>query len=363
MNFIECTSKSDQRKVLNFIKAHYKDDPNYIDYSTPILKEIFEGKSSFSKNIWFQTHLIEENGRFVGVVTYLIHQNYSDVLQIAFFEYDNNPAIAAQIIETAKTLCIAKGIRQIIAGMNGHVNYGLGLSLGQTHRPTFGAMYTKTYYSDHLKALGLEETRLVSFEYPWEDRTFPLNDKWRTRFHQRYHFRAMTKKTFETDLMHYTDLNNRCFGAHKFYFPRTFEEDRNLFKDLKFFLEKGSLIFAEREGVPIGFLLWYPDWGELMARGETLSPMTYLKKIFYRHNVKTFKIVEWAVLPEFRQLGIPVGLLAECFKTVKDKPYTHCKTSWILEENMDSSGFGFKWANPYESHGVYTLNLNRGFHA
>lgn len=360
MNFIKCTTKSDQKKVLSYIKAHYKEDPNYIDYSTPILREIFAGKSPFSKNLWHQTYTIEDRGQCVGVVTYLIHQNYADVLQITFFEYDNNPCILKQIVETAKTLCIDKGAKEIVVGMNGHVNYGLGLTLEQTHRPTFGAMYTKPYYSMHLKALGFDETRLVSFEYPWENRTFPLSDKWRTRFHERYSFRAMTKSSYEQDLIHYTDLNNRCFGDHKFYFPRTAEEDVSLFKDLKFFLEEGSLIFAEKNGTPIGFLLWYPDWGELMSRGETLSPVTYLKKQLRKSKVRSFKLVEWAVLPEYRQLGIPVGLLAECFERVKEKAYTRCKTSWILEDNLDSSGFGFKWALPYETHGVYTLSLNRG---
>ncbi|MCA0386559.1 MAG: hypothetical protein LCH34_13340 [Firmicutes bacterium] len=30
MNFIPCTTKLDQMKVIRFIKTHYQDDPNYI---------------------------------------------------------------------------------------------------------------------------------------------------------------------------------------------------------------------------------------------------------------------------------------------------------------------------------------------
>ena len=362
MNFIPCTTKLDQMKVIRFIKTHYQDDPNYIDYSTPILKEIFARKTPFSRRLKQLTYRIEDAGKCAGVVTYLIHENYAQVVQIAFFEYGDHPEIAREIVEMAKTLCDRMGASEIVVGMNGHVNYGLGLTLEQGHRPTFGAMYTKPYYSDHFRGLGFEETRLISYEYPWQDHAFPLNDRWRERFYQRYQFRAMTKATYDQDLIHYTALNNQCFGDHKFYFQRTAEEDRSLFQDLKFFLEEGSLIFAEKEGVPIGFLLWYPDWGELMARGETLSPLTYLKKKLYKRKVKTFKLVEWAVLPEYRQRGIPVGLLAACFEYVKDQPYSRCKTSWILEDNLDSSGFGLKWAKPYEAFGVYSLRLNRGAH-
>jgi len=362
MNFMPCTTKAEQNQVLRFIKAHYKDDPNYIDYSTPILKEIFYRKTPFAQRLTQETYLIEEGGQCVGVTTFLIHDNYSEVVQIAFFEYAENLEIAKQVVEMAKGFGYRTGATEIVVGMNGHVNYGLGLTLEQGHRPTFGAMYTKPYYSEHFQQLGFEETRLISFEYPWENREFPLNDKWRERFHKRFTFRAMTRATYDQDLIYYTHLNNQCFGDHQFYFPRTAAEDQSLFKDLKFFMEEGSLIFAEKEGTPIGFLLWYPDWGELMVRGETLSPLTYLKKRLHKKRVKTFKLVEWAVLPEYRQKGIPVGLLAACFEYVKDKSFTKCKTSWILEDNLNSSGFGFKWAKPYESHGVYTLRLNRGPH-
>lgn len=358
MNFIKCTSASDRKKYLKFVKAHYKDDPNYVDYTTPIICEIFRCKSPFAKNLWWESFIIEKMGQRVGVVTYLIHQNYSDVLQIAFFEYEQSKEYAAEIVTKARAICKEKAIKQIVIGLNGHVNYGLGLSLDQEHRPTFGSAYTKTYYSAHFKELGFDETKLVSFEYPWEEKSFPLSDKWRNRFHGRYQFRAMTKSTYHQDLAHYTELNNLCFGEHPFYYSRTKTEDQSLFKDLKFFLEKGSLIFAESDGKPIGFLLWYPDWGELMKQGETLSAGTFIKKLLHRKKVKSFKIVEWAVLPEYRQLGIPVGLLAQCFSEVKDKQYTRCKTSWIIEDNLDSSGFGFKWATPYESYGVYSLKIN-----
>lgn len=358
MNYIRCSTRANQKKYIAFIKAHYKDDPYYVDYTTPIIKEIFLNKSPFAKSLWWESFLIEHGGQLVGVVTYLIHKNYSNVLQIAFFEYEHSIDYAADIVAKARLLCKEKATSEIVVGLNGHVNYGLGLSFEQSHRPTFGSAYTKVYYAEHFKELGFDETRLISFEYPWQEKAFPLVDKWRKRFHDRYHFRVMTKDTYAQDLMHYTDLNNRCFGTHPFYFSRTAEEDQSLFKDLKFFLEKGSLIFVESEGKPIGFLLWYPDWGELMSRGETLSAKTFIKKLLFRKKVKCFKLVEWAVLPEFRQLGIPVGLLAHCFSQVVDKNYTQCKTSWIIEDNANSSGFGFKWANPYETFGVYSLKIS-----
>ncbi|MBE0450806.1 MAG: GNAT family N-acetyltransferase [Clostridia bacterium] len=357
MEWKQCLTASEKSLYLKFIKTLYKDDPFYVDYTTPVLNEIFAGKSPFAQNLWHESYWIMDSDELVGVLTYLIHKNYSDVLQVAFLEYLDLKGLPELILDHAYQIAKDKGVKEIVVGLNGHVNYGLGLSVEQSHRPTFGSVYTKAYYSKHFKALGLEETKLVSFQYPWESKEFPLSLEKKNRFYGRFKFRIMQKETFDSDIEIYTALNNKCFGEHPFYFPRTVEEDRFLFKDLKFFMEKGSLIFAEDDGKPIGFLLWYPDWGEIMRRGETLSVITFIRKILFGKKVKGFKIVEWAVLPEYRRKGVPVGLLAHCYELVKDRQFTKCKTSWIVEANKDSSGFGDKWAEPYERYAVYTMKL------
>lgn len=357
MEWKQCLTASEKLVYIKFIKTLYKDDPFYVDYTTPVLNEIFAGKSPFAQNLWHESYWIMDSDELVGVLTYLIHNNYKDVLQISFMEYLDLEGLPQLILDHAVLIAKDRGIKEIVVGLNGHVNYGLGLSLEQSHRPTFGSVYTKAYYSKHFNALGLEETRLVSFQYPWETKEFPMSLEKKKRFYDRFNFRIMQNETFERDIAIYTSLNNKCFGEHPFYFPRTVEEDRFLFKDLKYFMEKGSLIFAEDGGKPIGFLLWYPDWGEIMGRGETLSIVTFIRKILFGKKVKGFKIVEWAVLPEYRRKGVPVGLLAHCYELVKGRQFSKCKTSWIVEANKDSSGFGDKWAEPYEQYAVYTWKL------
>jgi len=56
----------------------------------------------------------------------------------------------------------------------------------------------------------------------------------------------------------YTHLNNACFQQHPYWADRTPEEDLELFQPFRFFLDDGNLIFAERDGTPVGFLLWLP---------------------------------------------------------------------------------------------------------
>lgn len=361
MRWIALRDKKDIKKYIRFIKALYKEDTNYRDYLTPIVKEMLMRQSVFARKIQAVPYLIYEQEELVGVVTFMIHEAYKDVLQIALLEYKNRKGkVIEAILEEAYEVAREKNAKQIVVGLNGHVNYGLGLSETQNRIPTFGSSYTKDYYIQDLNGLGGEEIRLTSYEYPWNPPLFPMPVEKLKRLNSCFSFRVMTRKTFKEDIGIYTRLNNEAFKKHLFYFPRTEEEDYELFKTLKFFMTKGSLIFAEYNGEPIGFLLWYPDWGEAMKQGETVSIRTYLKKCLGFRKPTTFKIVEWGVIPKYQGKGVPIGLLYRCYELVKDKGYKKCKTSWIIDDNTASSGFGMKWARPYEHYKAYQFTVDEG---
>lgn len=357
MRFVEVKYKKDIKDYVKFVKGLYKDDKNYIDYTTPIIREVLGRKSVFARKITAYAYKIEDEKRCVGVVSYLIHEGYSNVLQIAFLEYKDQQGVLPEVVNKACELAKLHSIKELVVGLNGHVNYGFGLSDCQVHKPTLSGCYTKDYYRKDLEALGFCRLGLSTYEYPWQSRAFPMDEEKIVRLGKFFNFRYATKATFKEDIALYTKLNNICFTEHPHYFLRTEEEDSELFASLKYFMEEGSLIFAEYKGEPIGFLLWYPDWGELMRRGETLSAWTYLKTLIHRRRVKSFKIVEWGVVPKFHGRGVPIGMLHACYLKVKNKNYSRCKTSWIVDDNVNSSGFGVKWASVYETYGVYTMTM------
>lgn len=357
MKLVPCHMPKESGDYLHFMKQVYCEDPHYLDYVTPVAAEVFKGLSPFAKHLEHQSFWVMRGAEKRGTVTFLIHDHYSHVLQLAFFEYLQTPELAQFVLEEAKVYAVQKGCNRVVFGLNGHVNYGLGLSLSHSHKPSFGAPYCQLYYSADFKALGCEEKTLSAYNYPWGDKTFPLSEEKMERLSRKMTVRPMTPQSFDEDMKIYTDLNNQCFQDHDFYYPRTYEEDLALFKDLRFFLSKGSLIFAEQNGKPIGFLLWYPDWSQVMKRGETLSVGTFLKTLVMKPWIKSFKIVEWAVLPEYRRMGVPIGLLYACYQIVSKANYTHCKTSWILDENKDSNGFGIKWGEAVERYAVYSISL------
>jgi hypothetical protein len=64
---------------------------------------------------------------------------------------------------------------------------------------------------------------------------------------------------FRKEMEVYTELNNICFQHHPFYFPRSVDEDYELFRELKLFLREENLIFVQEGDKMVGYLLWYQN--------------------------------------------------------------------------------------------------------
>jgi hypothetical protein len=122
-----------------------------------------------------------------------------------------------------------------------------------------------------------------------------------------------------------------------------------LFKELKYLLREENLIFVEKLGVPVGFMLWYPDYNELINKGETPGIKTVVKNKLFSDRIKTFKIVEMGVIPGERNKGAILALFDYCYKSTKGR-YESMESSWILSENIKSKSFGMKWADEEFKH-------------
>ena len=366
--------REDVSRYCDFVKAQYRDDPHFRDYITPVISEFYSGKSEFSKNCDLQGFWIQEpkGDQPLGAVSFLVHKSYPSVLQVVFMEYANRLDVAYALLAAAMRRAKALGLRRVTFGLNGHVNYGLGLSTTQSHVATFGAPYSKTIYPVHLDHLAKDYPQLIkktitSYEYEWSQGGFPMTEGQMSRLQNRsggkltyrnakVHGRDFSKE----DMAIYTQLNNGCFTRHDFYFPRQAKEDLELFKDLRHFMVEGSLIFAYYEDLPVGFLLWYPDWSQWMAPGETLGIKTYLIMIATRlfKKPQAFKIVEWAVLPEHSKKGVPLILLKACENQIKPYHFKKMYTSWIMDENLNSNTFAKHWASPSEHYAAYRMDMD-----
>ncbi|WP_069999058.1 hypothetical protein [Cellulosilyticum sp. I15G10I2] len=358
MHIVECDSKN-YKLYLKFVSSIYKNNRFYKDTTSSLLKALLLKQSIFCKHAYTYPIMIYDNKQVVAVCTFIHADNYQETLQIAYFEALPDYDEAVNLILTfGKKLCKDRNISKMTIGLSGHVNYGLGILVDHYDvSVSFGNNYNPPYYIDYFEKYKTADYKLTSFSGTMNALNLNLEPKMIRRVSSNFTFRSINFKDFRNEMKIYTDLNNRCFLDHPFYFKRSYEEDYELFKDLKLFMKEENLIFVEKEGQPIGFMLWYPDYNELIPPGKSIGVGTFIKNKLFAGKIKKCKIVEIGILPEFHNTGAILGLFNACYQRTKDK-YALYESSWILDTNFKSKNFGTRWAGQeYKHYKVYEIEL------
>ncbi len=351
--------KTSINKYVKFCKDIYKDNIYYRDIMSPTLKSILLGKAEICKSSIIKPILISDSGEIVMVCTFAIVDRMKDTLQIAYFEALENQEEALEIMMTyGRKMAEEHGIKKILIGLNFHVNYGLGLLANNFQEvQTFGGAYNPPYYIEYFKKYAHEEINLVSYIGNVKDFDFGVKERLMKKVTAKYTVRKADFNQIKREAELYTNINNEAFKQHKFYYERRLEEDLELFNDFKLLLKEENLLFVEDEGNPIGFMLWYPDFNELIKPNETMGSKTIIWNKLFSHKIQRFKIVELGVVPAYQKTGAVLALFNHCWQIVKDK-YQYCESGWILEENYASKGFGLRWGDKeYKEYKVFLIHL------
>ncbi|MDW7674379.1 MAG: hypothetical protein SCK28_07590 [Bacillota bacterium] len=356
---IKVVDKTSIESYLALCKEVYKNNSYYRDNMSTVLKNILTGKLQICTSSLIKPILVVDSERIVAACTFAVVDRMKDTLQIAFFEaLENQEKAVAKIMDYGRSLAEEHGINKILIGLNFHVNYGLGLLADQYETlQSFGTAYNPPYYIDYFKGYANEEVNLVNYVGKIDKFDLCLDDRLINKLMTKYSVRKANFRNIKKEVEIYTYLNNRAFSQHKFYYERRLEEDLQLFNEFKLLLREENLLILEHEGNPIGFMLWYPDFNELLKPGEAIGLKTIIKSKFLAHKIKKFKIVEIGVLPEFQKKGAVLALFHKCRAIIQDR-YEICESGWIMETNLDSRGFGFRWADiEYKHFKVFLVDL------
>lgn len=341
MQVVEVKGKKEQSEFLAFRKRRYKNDALYIDNNYFMLQEIFAKKLHFVKSVNIHPVMVcDESGEVLCEAVIAFAKDLPEYIQICFFESLPGQSEAVRLIvsraeEKGKYYKCSK----IVIGLFGHVNYGLGLL--NSHYDSvnsFSSPGNPKYYNEYFESLGCETVLLNSyFTHNLEDRLSRYGALIR-KLRRKYEFKTFDKHKFEYYSKIYTDLNNACFTEHKYYYHREYEDDMEMLKELFLFMKEDSLFFAFKDGKPVGFILWYPDYNELAKPGELFGTKHFFLNKLKGKNIRTAKVMEWGVLEEYRGCGLPVALTDCVYQTLKTNyRCSQVESSWILDENEDSN--------------------------
>jgi len=340
-----------RKAFLNFYKKRYLNNPLKRDSLSDLVKGLLYGKSELCKSVFLEPLMIMENNEIIMICIMAHAHRMEEYIQISFLESDVfNMKAFKLIMNRAETLAKEKGATKISGSLNIHVNYGLGfLASDFDKKQSFGMAHNPKFYNDYFVENGFKTIDMVSYKKNVVQMDKLLNNSIQKKIQERYKVREVDFKNLESEINIYTDVNNDAFSQHLFYYHRKKEEDFELFKDLRFLMKPENLLFVEKAGVPVGFMLWYPDFNQIMSPSETVGLKTVIKNKLFHKKIRTFKIVEMGVIPSEQNKGAILALFDYCYKCTKGK-FDNFESGWILSENTKSKNFGIKWADEESKH-------------
>lgn len=341
MELAAVTHKKDEKQFLKFRKTLYQNNKTFIDNSYFMIREVFRKQTCFINGKEIYPINVMDDNRIVSQGIVVFAKDLPDYIQLCFFESlpDQSEAVK-MLVDKAVEIGKNKGCKKIVVGLNGHVNYGLGFL--NSHYDTvnsFSATANPSYYHDYFKGMDFSEIKMNTYVIHTIDNRLDSFQKLFEKLDKTYTFRNFDKKRFDDDAKIYTDLNNKTFYNHRYYYQRNYQEDIEMLKELFLFMKEDSLIFAFQGDQPVGFIMWYPDFNELGKRGDIFGAKHFIKNIFGGSRIKTAKIMEYGILDENRRSGLALALINQIFKNLKNYHITRAETSWILDENKDSNSF------------------------
>ncbi len=363
----------DRKLLARFQKLPYDvygDDPHVV---FPLLDE--QRKFLDRHHNPFYTHAVTElwlavrDGRDVGRIAACVDSanNAHQKEQVGFFgfyEAFDDAEAASALLGTAADWIRAQGMDTMRGPgcfTSNHDWYGLQVD-GRFDRPMVGMPYNPRYYEKHFADFGLAGAKDL-FAW-WMETGGKLPEKMqelidRVLARPGLVIRPMNMKKFLEEASLVRELYNQCWSDNWGFIPLNDAEFAYMAKDMKAMVDADFLLIAEMDGKPVGFSLTIPDFNQATQplKGRLL-PFGWLKFLLGKRKITSARCILMGVLPDYRKMGIDMGMVYKTMLAAFAKGITHGECSWILADNRPMNrileGYG---ADCYKTYRVYEKKL------
>lgn len=348
--------RQDLARYICFCRDVYRNEPYFRDSGmTNVLGMIFYHRELMPGNPEVAPVMVCNNGEILAACLLMITQDQPGVLQFSYFEALEGcqPAVDL-LVAAARTLCRERGIRKIVIGLDNSV----GILTDYFDRPPcYATRYNPPYYPAYLSNYRPKEYLLTSYLIDMNRYSLEREQRILNRIAARFTCRTASWRHLWREAAIYTDLKNRCFMGQPFFTPGSAEMNYQMLSSYRSLLSGQNLLILERDGVPAGYLLWFPDYNQLLEPRAVLGQETVRRYRSYGRAIDKYIITEIGVLPEYQGTGAILALFNNCVQLTKGQ-YDWCETGWILDGNIKSKGFGIRWGDQeYKHYKIYELGI------
>jgi GNAT superfamily N-acetyltransferase len=325
----------------------YEGDPRFV---YPLFADCSSrwnpAEDPFFRHAEVQHFVAVRDGRDVGRIAATVDRVQDEVHAdgtglFGWFETEDREATSAALLGAASQWLRDRG-RARMRGPLSYTTNGIAGLLVQDDRPgppVIDMPYNPPWYAGHLESFGLTKAKdLVALWIDTPAADDPRLARIMRRVLERGSFTLRAVRTddagFAADVEHVLRIYNGAWERNWGFVPLTADEIRHQAKVFRPILVPELLLFAEKEGQPVGFALTLPDANVMLARIRgRLWPWSILTLLRWKKRIRTVRIITLGVLPEWRRAGLDAALIQETVARGRRLGITGGECSWILEDN------------------------------
>jgi GNAT superfamily N-acetyltransferase len=341
-----------RRDLDRFIKLPFRLHRDHPLWVPPLIMERREfldrSKNPFFGHAEAEYFLAERDGEVVGRITAQVdghwdeHNDGNDGM-FGFYEAEDDPEIAAALVEAASEWLRDRGRDRLVGPMDFTTNDECGLLVdGFEVPPLVLQPWHPPYYQRHLEGLGMTKTMDL---WMWKIQLGEL--KQGDRFHDLIHqaaeasanehgvvVRQMRKRDLEAEIARFMEVYNEAWDRNWGFVPVTEEEVAFQAKNLKPILDENWAMIAERDGEVVGAALTLPNINQVLKKMKgRLFPFGWWHFLVGRRKIDQVRVFALGVKPQYQHLGVAAALYVRHIEVAARVRQKGGETGWILEVN------------------------------
>jgi GNAT superfamily N-acetyltransferase len=339
-----------RRELRQFILLPFRLYEGVEQWVPPLISErkrhLDRRRNPFFQHADAEYFLAWRGDRVVGRISAQIDRRFNefhdnDWGQFGFFECEDDPAIAAALLEAARGWLRERRRDHVIGPLDFSTNHECGLLVsGHELRPQILENWHHPYYGPLLEGQGLSKAMDL---YKWSLHVSGRSDVMPVLFELAERLepehgitiRGMSKRNLRTEIDRFMEIYNAAWERNWGFVPLTEAEVEHYAKELKPILDPNWAMVAETaEGETVGVALTLPDYNQVLKKlGGRLLPLGWLTALRERRKIDMVRVFALGVKPEYQHTGVAAALYKRHYDMAEITPQKSGETGWILETN------------------------------
>ena len=338
----------EKNKFIKFPWKIYKNDPYWVP---PLLFDVKNNldkkKNPFYDHSKMEMWLAEKDGIIAGRIAAIVNDNHNKFYKdkvgfFGFFESVNDKNVSKLLFDTASEYLKENGMEVIRGPVNPSTNDECALLIdGFDSSPVMLMPYNPKYYISLIDEYGFHKAKDLYALFIGAD---VINNEEMMKKLGRISEMIIKKENLTIRNVNLSDFNNEVQRIREVYnnawqenwgfVPMTEDEFKHVAKNLKPIADEDFILFAEKDGKPIGFSLCLPDINQVLKDlNGRLFPFGIFKFLKNKKKIDVLRVIIMGVNVEYHRKGIDAIFYQHIIKTGYKRNIKAGEISWVLEDN------------------------------